>query len=42
VPWTRSRDGVPICLQVVAPRGRDWRALAMAQRLQQWAPWGRG
>ena len=34
VPWTRSRDGVPICLQVVAPRGRDWRALAVAQRLQ--------
>ena len=34
VPWSRSRDGVPIGLQVVAPRGRDWRALAVAQRLQ--------
>ena len=34
VPWSRSRDGVPICLQVVAPRGRDWRALAVAQRLE--------
>ena len=34
LPWTRSREGVPICLQVVAPRGRDWRALAVAQRLQ--------
>lgn len=37
LPWTRSRDGVPICLQVVAPRGRDWRALAVAQRLQSLA-----
>jgi aspartyl-tRNA(Asn)/glutamyl-tRNA(Gln) amidotransferase subunit A len=39
VPWTRSREGVPVCLQVVAPRGRDWRALAVAQRLQALAPW---
>ena len=39
VPWTRSREGVPVCLQVVAPRGRDWRALAVAQRLQHVAPW---
>ena len=38
LPWTRSREGVPIGLQVVAPRGRDWRALAVAQRLQARAP----
>ncbi len=34
VPWTASRDGVPIAVQVVAPRGEDWRALAFAERLQ--------
>ena len=39
VPWSMSRDGVPISLQVVAPRGEDWRALAAAQRLQSAAPW---
>jgi aspartyl-tRNA(Asn)/glutamyl-tRNA(Gln) amidotransferase subunit A len=39
VPWSRSKEGVPICLQVVAPRGADWRALAVAQRLQALAPW---
>ena len=39
VPWSLSRDGVPISLQVVAPRGEDWRALAAAQRLQSLAPW---
>lgn len=39
VPWSVSRDGVPIALQVVAPRGEDWRALAAAQRLQALAPW---
>jgi aspartyl-tRNA(Asn)/glutamyl-tRNA(Gln) amidotransferase subunit A len=39
VPWSVSKDGVPICLQVVAPRGADWRALAVAQRLQALAPW---
>ena len=39
VPWSRSREGVPICLQIVAPRGQDWRALAVAQRLQALAPW---
>ena len=38
VPWGKTRDGVPIGLQVVAPRGRDWRALAVAQRLQAAAP----
>ncbi len=39
VPWTKSREGVPICLQVVGPRGRDWRTLAVAQRLQALSPW---
>ena len=39
VPWGLSRDGVPISLQVVAPRGEDWRALAAGQRLQSLAPW---
>jgi len=39
VPWSLSQDGVPICLQVVAPRGADWRALAVAERLQALAPW---
>ena len=39
VPWSRSRDGVPICLQVVARRGHDWQALAAAERLQAHAPW---
>ena len=39
VPWSLARDGVPISLQVVAPRGEDWRALAAAHRLQSLAPW---
>jgi aspartyl-tRNA(Asn)/glutamyl-tRNA(Gln) amidotransferase subunit A len=39
VPWCASREGVPIALQVVAPRGADWRALAVAARLQSHAPW---
>jgi aspartyl-tRNA(Asn)/glutamyl-tRNA(Gln) amidotransferase subunit A len=38
VPWGRSRDGVPIGLQVIARRGRDWQALAVAQRLQALSP----
>jgi len=39
LPWSRSRDGVPISLQLVAPRGLDWHVLAAAQRLQALAPW---
>jgi Asp-tRNA(Asn)/Glu-tRNA(Gln) amidotransferase A subunit family amidase len=39
MPWSRSRDGVPIGLQLVAARGEDWRALAVAERLQRLAPW---
>jgi Asp-tRNA(Asn)/Glu-tRNA(Gln) amidotransferase A subunit family amidase len=41
VPWTRSRDGVPICLQVVGRRGADWRTLAVAERLELASPWAR-
>lgn len=39
LPWSRSRDGVPISLQLVARRGFDWRLLGAAQRLQALAPW---
>jgi aspartyl-tRNA(Asn)/glutamyl-tRNA(Gln) amidotransferase subunit A len=38
VPWTRSRDGVPISLQVIGRRGEDWATLAAAERLQARAP----
>jgi Asp-tRNA(Asn)/Glu-tRNA(Gln) amidotransferase A subunit family amidase len=38
VPWTRSAAGVPISLQVVGPRGADWRVLGAAQRLEALAP----
>jgi aspartyl-tRNA(Asn)/glutamyl-tRNA(Gln) amidotransferase subunit A len=38
VPWTCSRDGVPISLQIVGRRGDDWRVLAAGQRLQALAP----
>jgi aspartyl-tRNA(Asn)/glutamyl-tRNA(Gln) amidotransferase subunit A len=41
IPWTRSKDGVPICVQVVARRGDDWQALAVAERLERAAPWRR-
>jgi oxamate carbamoyltransferase len=39
IPWARSRDGVPISLQLVGRRGHDWRTLAVAERLQRAAPW---
>ena len=39
VPWTRSKDGVPISLQVVGARGRDWDVLALARRLELASPW---
>jgi aspartyl-tRNA(Asn)/glutamyl-tRNA(Gln) amidotransferase subunit A len=39
LPWTLSTDGVPICVQVVGPRGADWRTLAIAQRLELASPW---
>jgi aspartyl-tRNA(Asn)/glutamyl-tRNA(Gln) amidotransferase subunit A len=41
IPWTLSTEGVPICLQVVGPRGSDWRTLAIAQRLELASPWSR-
>jgi Asp-tRNA(Asn)/Glu-tRNA(Gln) amidotransferase A subunit family amidase len=34
VPWSTSREGVPISMQVIGRRGRDWDTLAAAQRLQ--------
>lgn len=42
VPWTRSRDGVPVCLQLAGRRGADWLVLAAGERLQQLSPWIRG
>lgn len=42
LPWSRTADGVPVCLQVVGRYGADWLVLAVAQRLQQLAPWRRG
>lgn len=41
IPWSRSKDGVPVGLQVIGARGADWRTLAIAQRLQSAAPWQR-
>jgi Asp-tRNA(Asn)/Glu-tRNA(Gln) amidotransferase A subunit family amidase len=41
IPWSRSRDGVPIGLQVVAARGRDWDVLAIARRLEAASPHAR-
>ena len=38
IPWSNSRDGVPIGLQVVGARGRDWDVLAIAQRLHRASP----
>lgn len=39
IPWIGSTRGVPICIQVIGPRGHDWRTLAVAQRLESVAPW---
>jgi aspartyl-tRNA(Asn)/glutamyl-tRNA(Gln) amidotransferase subunit A len=41
IPWSSSRDGVPIGLQVVGARVRDWDVLAVAQRLQAASPHAR-
>lgn len=41
IPWRKSADGVPICLQVVGRRGADWRTLAIARRLESVSPWSR-
>jgi aspartyl-tRNA(Asn)/glutamyl-tRNA(Gln) amidotransferase subunit A len=39
VPWSSSRDGVPLSLQIVGRRGHDWEVLAFARRLEAAAPW---
>jgi Asp-tRNA(Asn)/Glu-tRNA(Gln) amidotransferase A subunit family amidase len=39
VPWGKSRDGVPICLQLVAARGADWALLGAAARLESLSPY---
>ena len=41
IPWSRSRDGVPIGLQVVGARGQDWKVLAIARRIEAASPWRR-
>jgi aspartyl-tRNA(Asn)/glutamyl-tRNA(Gln) amidotransferase subunit A len=38
VPWGRTREGVPIGLQVIGRRGADWRVLGIADRLEALAP----
>jgi aspartyl-tRNA(Asn)/glutamyl-tRNA(Gln) amidotransferase subunit A len=35
VPWKLSKDGVPICLQIVGRRGEDWKVLGVAGRLEK-------
>jgi len=39
LPWTLSREGVPISLQIVGKRGHDWRVLSFARRLELASPW---
>ncbi len=39
LPWKRTADGVPVCLQVIGRRGADWRTLAIASRLEAASPW---
>ena len=34
VPFGRSKDGVPISMQLVGKRGHDWQVLAFARRLE--------
>ena len=41
LPWTLSKDGAPISIQLVGRRGDDWRLLAAAQRLESMAPCSR-
>ncbi len=38
VPWSASRDGVPIGIQLVGRRGADWAVLAAGQRLEALRP----
>jgi Asp-tRNA(Asn)/Glu-tRNA(Gln) amidotransferase A subunit family amidase len=39
LPWSSTADGVPVSIQLVAARGRDWDLLAVARRLEAAAPW---
>ena len=39
VPWSSTRDGAPLCVQLVGQRGHDWEVLAFARRLEAAAPW---
>lgn len=39
LPWCRTGEGVPVAIEVVGRKGADWQVLAVAQRLQQLAPW---
>ncbi|HUQ27432.1 MAG TPA: amidase [Usitatibacter sp.] len=41
VPWSQSAQGVPISLQVVGARGRDWDVLGIAKRLELASPHAR-
>ena len=41
VPWTKSKEGAPISIQLVGRRGDDWRVLAIAERLEREAPCSR-
>jgi aspartyl-tRNA(Asn)/glutamyl-tRNA(Gln) amidotransferase subunit A len=38
IPWSTSRDGVPIGIQIVGRRGADWAVLAAGQRLESLRP----
>jgi len=34
IPWSTSKDGAPIGLQIIGRRGADWQVLAAGQRLE--------
>jgi oxamate carbamoyltransferase len=34
IPWGTSREGVPIGLQIIGDRGKDWKVLEVARRLE--------
>lgn len=38
LPWSKTHGGVPICLQLVARQGDDWKLLAVAARLEELSP----
>ncbi len=39
LPWSISSEGVPISMQLIGPRGHDWRVLSVARRLESLSPW---